>query len=213
MSAEKIKQLQSQILDKEKKQLRLERLLNLAKRWRVGPYEPTVADVETWEEYGRYGAMTAWQQQGGGFSGKEDENGDYYIDKKTAIKEHEEFEDFCKEYVFELTKEDWLHFYQMLIDNLNHSIKSMEIQSKEINFAPKSERKSIQSRPGRKMDHEAASQKYIEKEVKKLVEKGGRFTKKDGTPKPTTIRDELIKHSKISLGERQLFDRVKKALQ
>lgn len=65
---------------------------------------------------------------------------------------------------------------------------------------------------GRKIDNEAAPQDKIESSVKKLIEKGGKYLNKNNQPKPTTIRNEIIKDPSIQLGERQLFNRVKKAL-
>ena len=72
--------------------------------------------------------------------------------------------------------------------------------------------KNDKSKAGRKMDNDLADQEMIEVEVNKLIEKGGRFVNKYGNPKPTTIRDELLKNKKITISERGLFDRVKQAI-
>lgn len=69
-------------------------------------------------------------------------------------------------------------------------------------------------KPGRNYDT-SAPQKPIERKVHKLAEQR-RFQRQDGTPKPTSIRDEIADNHPELMGDiksRALFDRVKNALE
>ncbi|MEX0686786.1 MAG: hypothetical protein WD267_10205 [Balneolales bacterium] len=78
---------------------------------------------------------------------------------------------------------------------------------------PREEKIKIDGGRGRKFD-ESAPQDKIEKKVFELA-KLNKFLNKEGKPKPTSIRDEIMKNYPIlmgDIGERQLFNRVNKAL-
>src|SRR5690625_5416756 len=94
--SKKIDYLEERIFELEEKRLRVQRLHDLA-QLSDQPYHPTVADVEYWEEHDRYGAAEAWEEQGGGFT---------RIEGETALKEYEEFEEICKKYEFEMSREE-----------------------------------------------------------------------------------------------------------
>lgn len=194
-------------LKKEKNKLQLG--YDLALNIGTEAYTPTVANKETWEKYNRPYAQSAWNKKKGRYVF--DDEGNIKEIKTVSIeqikKESEEFEEFAEQYMFDMTKEDWLQFYDSQIRRKERKIEEFEIDVQEIRNTIKKQRNAEKKdkQNGRPEDFPKADTKKWHFELKEQKE----YQHKNGKPFLREIRERIIELHHEETGFEPSIDTIK----
>lgn len=109
---------ESTLTQLQEHKIKLEREYNLVYSYMGTPYQATKANKERWERNNRPYAKTAWVDEGNEFN---------FDDEKILVQQIKEYEYFCECYFSNMTKEDWLNFYDKRIRDIKLDIEQAEI--------------------------------------------------------------------------------------